>query len=207
MPNVLFALLAPTLLAYLLGSIPTGLILGKLAGIGDIRKIGSGNIGATNMMRTGKKGLALLTLLLDAAKGYAAVILCSRIATYYTGVQSNGDLYGLYAVAGHIWPIWLNFKGGKGVATTLGVYFAVDPLIGTVTCGLWLAVFLITRFSSLAAIISIGASPILALFVEPYFCIIALVIAFAVIAKHRDNIRRLITGTETKWSKKPGEPS
>jgi glycerol-3-phosphate acyltransferase PlsY len=207
MINVLSALLAPTVLAYLLGSIPSGLILGKLAGVGDIRKIGSGNIGATNMMRTGKRGLALLTLLLDAAKGYAAVVICSKIATHYTGIQSNGYLYGLYAIAGHIWPIWLKFKGGKGVATTLGVYYAVDPLIGTVTCALWLAVFLITRFSSLAAILSIGVSPILALFVEPYFCMIALVIALVVILKHKDNIRRLISGTETKWSKQKNDPS
>ena len=206
MTNLVIALIFPTLLAYLLGSIPAGLILGKLGGVGDIRRIGSGNIGATNMLRTGKRSLALATLVMDAAKGFAAVMLCSRLAAYLTGSPNNGYIFGMYAVAGHIWPVWLHFKGGKGVATTLCVFFAVDPVIGLVISALWLTVFYVTRFSSLAAIVSIGISPVLAFFVDPYFAIIALALAFMVISRHEDNIRRLLQGTETKWSKS-NEPS
>ena len=138
--------------AYLLGSIPFGLIIARFAGVGDLRAIGSGNIGATNVMRTGHKWLGLLTLVLDAAKGAAAV--------WYTGYQlypyDFTAVAGLLAILGHVFPVWLRFKGGKGVATTFGVLLALNWMLGLATCVMWLAVFFFTRISSLASLVAIG---------------------------------------------------
>ncbi len=234
-------LLIPFFIAYFIGSIPFGLILGKLFGVGDIRHIGSGNIGATNMLRTGKKGLALATLLLDFLKGiigYIAGYVANEIIFFKVffndadiTIYNNSLSYILRLliiiapVLGHIFPVWLKFKGGKGVATSLGILCAIQlypyiqlPLIGLTTILLWIGVFYFTRISSLAAIISIGASPLIAVMfiydipeynakANPTFTAsFSLLLALLVIAKHKDNIKRLLNGTESKW-RKINEPS
>ena len=151
-------LAAALLFGYLLGSIPFGLVLTRAAGLGDVRKIGSGNIGATNVLRTGNKGLAAATLLLDALKGTAAVLIAR-----YWGAEL-GLLAGLGAFLGHLFPVWLGFKGGKGVATYLGVLFAIAWQAGFVFAAVWLAVAAITRYSSLAALLASIAAPLAAWF-------------------------------------------
>jgi len=206
----LSVILTSCLFSYLMGSIPFGLILGKIFGVGDIRNIGSGNIGATNMLRTGRKGLAAATLLLDFAKGIIGVAVAQGFCDYFY-MYRGGDFMiapsimypaGLAAVVGHIYPVWLKFKGGKGVATTLGVFFATSPLIGILTCMGWAVIFYLTRISSLAAIGSIACAPVLGyLYVNQKFAVMAFLLAVIVIAKHKDNIRRLREGGETKWEK------
>ena len=200
------------LVSYCIGSIPFGLLLGKAFGAGDIRTIGSGNIGATNMLRTGRKGLAALTLALDFFKGIFGVAAAQAICNY--AYANAGDFVlaptivcyaGTAAVLGHVFPVWLKFKGGKGVATTLGVFFATEPVMGVVTAIGWLVMFYLTRVSALAAIGSIGCAPILGyLYFGRDFTGMAFVLAVVVIAKHKDNIIRLRAGTETKWEKKDG---
>lgn len=185
-------------LAYLIGSIPFGLLLTRLAGVGDVRKIGSGNIGATNVMRTGRKWLGVLTLLLDGGKGFAAVEL---------GESANlGHLItlcGFLAVSGHIFPVWLNFKGGKGVATTIGVLFGLDWMLGAIVCVIWLLAFILMRISSLAAMLSIGYSPIFAyLLNDDAITILCLCLATVIICTHRSNISRLLQGTENNFTRK-----
>src|SRR5262245_58610918 len=151
-------------IGYLIGSIPFGLILAKMGGHGDIRNIGSGNIGATNVLRTGDKKLALITLILDIGKGAAAVEFAEFVMTFDAAL-----LAGLGAFLGHVFPVWLRFKGGKGVATTLGILAAIYPGLGIICGLLWFAVFLIFRISSLAALVAIGMSPVAAalLFTSP----------------------------------------
>lgn len=185
---------------YLLGSIPFGLLLTRLGGYGDIRDIGSGNIGATNVLRTGNKKLALATLILDALKGAVAVFLI----WHFTGSYELAMLGGFFALLGHLFPVWLRFKGGKGVATALGLLIALKPLIGIAACGIWLVTALITRYSSLSALIAIGASPFLAHFLydEPDLTGLCGVIATLVFFKHRANIRRIIKGEEPKIGQK-----
>jgi acyl phosphate:glycerol-3-phosphate acyltransferase len=182
------------LLGYLLGSIPFGLILTSAAGLGDIRRIGSGNIGATNVLRTGSKGLAAATLLLDAAKGAAAVL----IAAWSSG--PDGVLWaGIGAVVGHAFPVWLGFKGGKAVATSYGVLIAAAWPVGLSAGALWLIVAAATRLSSFAALVSFVAAPILAaLLADAGVVKLALVIAVLVLARHHTNIRRLLAGTEPR---------
>jgi glycerol-3-phosphate acyltransferase PlsY len=185
-------------LAYFLGSIPFGLILTRLSGAGDIRKIGSGNIGATNVMRTGRKGLAIATLLLDGLKGYAAVELAR---TLY--MNDFAILAGLFAVIGHVFPVWLRFKGGKGVATTIGVFFAMHWLLGVSVCVIWLAGFLILRISSLSAMLAIGYSSIAAyLITDDATAILCLALAVLIFFTHRTNIKRLLDGSEHKFREK-----
>jgi glycerol-3-phosphate acyltransferase PlsY len=199
--------------AYLLGSIPFGFILGKFAGVGDIRTIGSGNIGATNMLRTGRKGVAAATLALDALKGYAAVCL---VEAYFLYAFYNAyswklplDLYltiyfaGFAAILGHIFPLWLGFKGGKGVATAIGTFFAVDPLIGIIVCVVWLFTFLVSRTSSLAALAAFVITTVIvvAFFAGNGYSLYVAVVTLTLIITHRDNIRRLLKGEEHKWSK------
>ena len=184
-------------LAYLIGSIPFGLIITRIAGMGDIRSIGSGNIGATNVMRTGKKHLALLTFLLDAGKGFAAVKVVQ-----YTYSSDFTQIAGLLAVMGHIFPVWLRFKGGKGVATTVGVLFAINMILGAVVVVIWLAAFAFTKISSLSAIISIGYSSIAAYLFDSYVtAILCLCLAVLIIFTHRGNIARLLQGTEGSFKK------
>jgi acyl phosphate:glycerol-3-phosphate acyltransferase len=178
---------------YLIGSIPFGLILTRLAGLGDIRAIGSGNIGATNVLRTGSKGLAALTLVLDMAKGAVAVLLGAHYGPD-TAVLAGGG-----AVIGHIAPIWLGFKGGKGVATALGVLTALAWPVGILSAVTWLIVAAVGRISSLAALIAIGAAPVYAyLLVDPQRAELALFIAVLVWLRHYENIRRLLKGQEPR---------
>ena len=185
--------LLTALFSYVSGSIPFGLVLTKLAGTGNLREIGSGNIGATNVLRTGRKGLAAATLLLDAAKGAAAVLIAREISI------EAALIAGLFAVLGHNFPVWLKFKGGKGVATTLGVLLAIDWQVGLLAIATWLLTAAIFRFSSLAALIALLASPVYAylLTVEEVW-IMTTLLALMGIARHYENIRRLITGKESK---------
>jgi acyl phosphate:glycerol-3-phosphate acyltransferase len=210
------------LLGYALGSIPFGLLLAKAAGKGDIRQVGSGNIGATNVLRTGSKGLAAAVLLLDAGKGFAAVKLAIEVVRL---VEPNGNLFavlasGIAALVGHCFPIWLKFKGGKGVATMLGVAFAIDWQIGAASALVWLVVAWLTRISSLGGMSAAIAAPIAAVvlsLLEPpgllgFGDLIAVVYlaaacALAVMAgivlwQHRANIARLRAGTEPKIGRK-----
>ncbi|RWQ40191.1 MAG: glycerol-3-phosphate 1-O-acyltransferase PlsY [Mesorhizobium sp.] len=178
---------------YLLGSIPFGLLITRAAGLGDVRNIGSGNIGATNVLRTGNKGLAAATLLLDALKGTAAVLIAGRYA------PELGPLAGLGAFFGHLFPVWLGFKGGKGVATYLGVLIALAWQVALIFAVIWLAVAFLFRFSSLAALTAAVVVPI-ALYVlsTPQIAGLFALMSLIVIVKHRANIARLLAGTEGK---------
>ncbi|MDG2032661.1 MAG: glycerol-3-phosphate 1-O-acyltransferase PlsY [Rhodospirillales bacterium] len=187
------AYLLTALLSYVAGSIPFGLVLTKLAGTGNLREIGSGNIGATNVLRTGRKGIAAATLLLDAAKGAAAVLVANKIS------PEAALIAGLFAVLGHNFPVWLKFKGGKGMATTLGVLLAIAWQVGLLAIATWLLTAAIFRFSSLAALIALLASPIFAyLLSAEKVLIITAILALLGIARHHENIRRLIAGEESK---------
>jgi acyl phosphate:glycerol-3-phosphate acyltransferase len=182
------------IVGYLLGSIPFGLILSRAAGLGDIRKIGSGNIGATNVLRTGHKGLAAATLLLDAAKGAVAVLVGSALLGPWAPLVA-----GLGAFLGHIFPIWLGFKGGKGVATYIGVLAALSWLTVLAFCIVWLVVAGLTRYSSLAALTASAITPVL-LWISGQETVAALFAVLTVLlyAKHAANIERLVTGREGK---------
>ncbi|HBK08243.1 MAG TPA: acyl-phosphate glycerol 3-phosphate acyltransferase [Acetobacteraceae bacterium] len=183
------------LLGYLLGSIPFGLLLTKIAGLGDIRGIGSGNIGATNVLRTGRKGLAAATLILDAVKGAAAVLLARQVVDD----PDIALLAGLAAVLGHLFPVWLRFKGGKGVATGLGVLLAASWPIGVAACAVWLLVAATARLSSLAALAAFASAPCVALIVEEFSVVkLSFTIAVLVFVRHQANIRRLLAGTEPR---------
>ena len=179
--------------AYFIGSIPFGLILVRFSTGQDLRKIGSGNIGATNALRTGNKSIAILTLALDLVKGFVAVKLFQNSA----GPDQIYFIAGA-AVIGHIYPIWLNFNGGKGVATILGVLLALDWYIASILILVWLAVAYFTKYSSLAAIIAIITLPFLAFFFEGYdFAVFALTLTLIIIYKHKENIKRLMSGEES----------
>ncbi len=183
----------PLALAYLLGSIPFGLVLTRMFGAGDLRAIGSGSIGATNVLRTGRKGLAAATLLLDAAKGGVAVVL----AAYFW--PQWAPLAGLAAIVGHCFPVWLGFKGGKGVATALGVALALSWPIALACAGVWLAVFATSRISSLGGMSAAAVGPIAAWALGRGELIAALAgIALVVVWRHRANIARLRAGTEPR---------
>jgi acyl phosphate:glycerol-3-phosphate acyltransferase len=175
---------------YLCGSIPFGLLLTRLAGVGDVRNIGSGNIGATNVLRTGHKALALATLLLDGGKGLAAVVLAPENAVVFAGIG---------AFFGHLFPIWLKGKGGKGVATGLGVLLGLSPTVGITALGIWLLIALETGYSSAAALGAFLLTPITAfIFGETAAVICSLVFLPCLLWTHRANIARLRQGTETK---------
>ncbi len=191
--------LTAAIAGYLLGSIPFGLVLAKLAGYGDIRAIGSGNIGATNVLRTGNKALALAVLVLDGGKGAAAVLLADYFGSFDAALAA-----GLFAIIGHMFPVWLKFKGGKGVATTLGMLLALAPTIGALVCVIWLLMALLFRYSSLAALAAILAAPPLAhlIYAEPNLTGMLGAVTLLVWVKHRANIHRLIKGEEPKIGKK-----
>jgi acyl phosphate:glycerol-3-phosphate acyltransferase len=187
------SLILPVVVGYLLGSIPFGMVLTRLAGLGDIRHMGSGNIGATNVLRTGSKKIAALTLFLDGGKGALAVLL---FAPESTGVAM---LAGGSALLGHIFPIWLKFKGGKGVATALGILLAATFNVGALACLTWLIVAFFTRYSSLAALIAVALAPYFAWALDaPDTARLAVFIAPIVWIRHLENLRRLHTGDETK---------
>jgi glycerol-3-phosphate acyltransferase PlsY len=188
--------LAAALLGYALGSIPFGLLLTRSAGLGDIRAIGSGNIGATNVLRTGKKGLAALTVLLDGGKGAAAVL----IMTFAAHGPAPAALAGLFAVLGHLFPVWLRLKGGKGVATGLAVLLAFSFPVGLAACALWLIYAVWKKISSLAALMAFAMAPILALVIgiAPSKTLVILLITVLIFIKHRANIARLRSGTEPR---------
>lgn len=186
-------LLAAVAGGYLLGSVPFGMVLTKIAGLGDVRKIGSGNIGATNVLRTGKKGLAALTLVLDLAKGSVAVLLGSLYGPDVAIVA------GLGAMIGHLFPVWIGFRGGKGVATACGILIALNWPTGLLALVVWVLILVVTRLSSLAALIASASAPAFAYwFATPQIAEFAFLIAIIVWSRHHANIRRLISGTETR---------
>jgi glycerol-3-phosphate acyltransferase PlsY len=191
---VIDAWLPATLVGYLLGAIPFGLLLTRAAGLGDIRTIGSGNIGATNVLRTGNKTLAAATLLLDGIKGAAAVLL----GLYLAGTD-GAFAGGLASVVGHMFPVWLKFRGGKGVATGFGVLFAVAPLAGVAAGAVWLAMFRLTRMSSAGALAAFAAAPALAWVARgPQAALLMLLISALIFVRHEQNIRRLLDRTEPR---------
>ncbi|WP_420132918.1 glycerol-3-phosphate 1-O-acyltransferase PlsY [Rhodopseudomonas sp.] len=196
--------LAALVIGYLLGSIPFGLILTKLAGTQDLRSIGSGNIGATNVLRTGRKGLAAATLLLDALKGTAAVILAAYLARGTDAVSANAAmLAGLGAFLGHLFPIWLKFKGGKGVAVYIGILLGLFWPGALVFCLLWLATAFTARYSSLSALVAAFITPIfLWWFGHPALASLFAVLTLLLFWMHRENIKRLQAGTESRIGEK-----
>jgi glycerol-3-phosphate acyltransferase PlsY len=193
------SVISAALIAYLLGSIPFGVLLTRLAGIGDIRHIGSGNIGATNVLRTGSKVLAAVTLVFDVGKGVVAVLIGAVWGMEAALVAS------VAVVLGHMFPVWLRFRGGKGVATALGVLLALSWPVGVVAAGLWLATALISHYSSLSALIAAVAVPGIAwLVADPPRAVAVSVIAILVVLKHRGNVQRLLAGTESQISFRKG---
>ena len=187
---------AAAVVGYLLGSIPFGLLLTRAAGLGDIRRIGSGNIGATNVLRTGNKALAAATLLLDAAKGAAAVLVAGHWGPGMAIFAGGG------AMIGHLFPVWLGFRGGKGVATALGILLALAWPVGLIVCAVWLAAALLFRYSSLAALLAAAAAPVAAWVLESrQIAAMALFLAVLVWLRHHANIRRLLTGQEPRIGK------
>lgn len=217
MDIILFAIAA-----YLLGSIPFGLVLTRMAGYGDIRKIGSGNIGATNVLRTGNKPLALLTLVLDGGKGAIAVGIAAWATHQFVNCTEMGAcmpachcsnypvsknivyVAGLFSIIGHCFPVWLKFNGGKGVATTLGMLLALSPFTGLVACGTWLLMAGLFRISSLAALTALLSTPITAMVIyhEPKLAVMAALVTALVWYRHKANIQRLLKGEEPKIGKK-----
>lgn len=187
---------------YLLGSIPFGVILTRAAGTGDVRNIGSGNIGATNVLRTGRKDLALATLILDAGKGAVALLL----ARHLLGSEAAGAVAGGAAFLGHLFPIWLGFKGGKGVATFFGLILAAAWPLGLLAAATWLLVAFLLRFSSLAALVAAAATPLYALLplpalglpAAPPILLLAVFTAVLIYIRHHENIRRLLKGQEPR---------
>ena len=179
---------------YALGSIPFGLLMTRLAGLGDIRSIGSGNIGATNVLRTGHKGLAAATLALDALKGTAGVLIAGMI-----GGDTAAMAGGLGAFLGHVFPVWLGFRGGKAVATYIGVLLGLYWPAALGFCAVWLAVAVLTRYSSLSALMASVAAPLLLWVLgEGELALLVAGLSALLVAKHQANIQRLIAGTETK---------
>lgn len=187
------------LLAYLLGSIPFGVVLTKLGGAGDLRQIGSGNIGATNVLRTGRKGLAAATLVLDGAKGAVAILIVGAIWHDYLALAAAGAFFG------HLFPIWLRFKGGKGVATLLGIALTLAWPVGLVFAVVWFAALYLSKRSSVGGMVAALSTPVSAV-VMHYTNFMPLFLGLALICvwKHQDNIRRLIAGTEPRVGWKAG---
>lgn len=179
---------------YILGSIPFGLLIARAAGQGDIRAIGSGNIGATNVLRTGRKDLAVITLLLDAAKAGVAVLVFGHFFGPELGLMAGGA-----ALIGHCFPVWLKFKGGKGVATYFGFLFAGAWQVGLIAGVVWLASAFISRMSSLSALLAALAAPIIAYGLgNRSMAIAAAILSIVIFARHKDNIARILSGTEPK---------
>lgn len=183
------------LLAYLLGSVPFGVVITRALGLGDLRQIGSGNIGATNVLRTGNKGAALATLVLDAAKGGIAVLIARAVV----GAEYAAQIAGLAAFLGHLFPVWLRFKGGKGVATFFGTLIALAWPVGLAACATWAVAAAIFRISSLAALIAAGFSVIwIILFNQGQIALATFAMTLLVYIRHSANIQRIRAGTEPK---------
>ena len=208
MPSVIY--LVAAIVAYLLGSIPFGYLLVRFFRKEDIREKGSGNIGATNVIRAGAKGLGAVTFLLDVLKGYFAVLICGAIAGRMGAtpdVRMNAiALAALCAILGHIYTVWLRFKGGKGVATAFGVFLALAPWAALAGLGVFVVVFALTRYVSLGSILSAVAFPVFALLLPhvprtPWATAVIFIVPAIVILKHHQNIRRLISGTEYRFGK------
>lgn len=178
--------------SYFLGSVPFGLILTKIAGHGDIRKHGSGNIGATNVLRKSGKFIALLTLLLDASKGALAIFITSQFFSDYTVLITSG----FCAILGHVFPVWLGFKGGKGVATALAVFLMLNLKIGVLLCLVWLVTLALFRISGLSAIITFSVAPVVAYFLsyDIRLVVAVTIISTLVIIRHKSNIKKLVSG-------------
>ena len=188
------ALLLWAVLGYLLGSVPFGVLITRAVGLGDVRAIGSGNIGATNVLRTGHRGAALATLLLDGGKGALAVLLARALAA-----EDAAQVAGLAAFLGHCFPAWLRFRGGKGVATALGLLLAVAWPVGLVACATWAAVAGLLRYSSLAALTAVGLAPVAAVLTGRGGALaLCLALAVLVYVRHAANIGRLRAGTEPR---------
>ncbi|QDY68564.1 glycerol-3-phosphate 1-O-acyltransferase PlsY [Qingshengfaniella alkalisoli] len=187
------AFVAVAIAAYLLGAVPFGIVIARLFGLGDLRQIGSGNIGATNVLRTGNKLAAFLTLVMDAGKG-AVAVLVARVALGEDAAQ----VAGFAAFLGHCYPVWLGFKGGKGVATFLGTLLALAWPVGVIACLIWLAVAKLSRISSLSALIAAALAPCTALFLAKTTVVLLICLAALVFLRHRPNIKRLLSGTEPR---------
>lgn len=197
MPTGWMEIGSAALLGYLLGSIPFGLLLARFGGAGDIREIGSGNIGATNVLRTGRKGLAALTLLLDLLKGVAAVLLARQL------MPGCEVIAAVAAFFGHLYPVWLGFKGGKGVATYAGILFGLHWPVGLIYGGAWIGVLLASRISSLGGLVAAAIAPLAAAFLGLVEIVIPLIACSLIIFwKHRENIQRLMAGTEPRIGQK-----
>jgi acyl phosphate:glycerol-3-phosphate acyltransferase len=188
------------IVGYLLGSVPFGLLLTSAAGLGDVRKIGSGNIGATNVLRTGHRGLAALTVVLDALKGTVAVLLVYALAKRYAPFEAFQFAYvaALGAVLGHLYPIWLRFKGGKGVATYLGTLLGLHPPAALIFCLVWALVVLLTRYSSLASLMGSVVVVLYYLLLGQAGWGFVVIVTVLIFAKHRANIQRLLSGQESR---------
>lgn len=190
-------LLGALVFGYLLGSIPFGLIFTRMAGLGDIRNVGSGNIGATNVLRTGRKGLAAATLVGDALKGTVAVLIAARWGEHAASLAALG------AFLGHLFPVWLKFKGGKGVATFIGVLIGLNWIAALIFAAIWLGVAFVSRYSSLSALIASAATPIvLWLLGQPAMAAMTVILVALLWWKHSANISRLLAGTEGKIGQK-----
>ncbi|MDE2692644.1 MAG: glycerol-3-phosphate 1-O-acyltransferase PlsY [Paracoccaceae bacterium] len=182
--------------SYLLGSIPFGILVSKVFGLGNLRHIGSGNIGATNVLRTGNKLAALITLILDGLKG-ALVVVVARFISEDAAITAS-----IFVIIGHIYPVWLRFSGGKGVATFIGAILALSFVTGLLVCFIWIIIALVFRYSSLSAIVSSASAPIgIFLFYDNEALVVTLFMTVLIWYRHKDNIRRLIDGSEAKIGK------
>ena len=203
MPTIetgLATLILTAVFGYLIGSVPFGVLVTKFMGLGDLRKIGSGNIGATNVLRTGNKGAALATLLLDAAKGGVAVLVARALFD-----DDAAQLAGLAAFLGHLYPVWLGFKGGKGVATFIGILLALAWPVGLAVCATWLVSALVTRTSSIAALVAAASSGMWLLFLlQGRLLVLVFLLTVLVYLRHAENLKRIKAGTEPRiGAKKP----
>lgn len=182
--------------SYLLGSIPFGILVSKVFGLGNLRDIGSGNIGATNVLRTGNKLAALITLILDGLKGVLVVVVARFIS------EDAAITASIFVIIGHIYPVWLRFSGGKGVATFIGAILALSFVTGLLVCFIWIIIALVFRYSSLSAIVSSASAPIgIFLFYDNEALVVTLFMTVLIWYRHKDNIRRLIDGSEAKIGK------